>query len=139
MTYLCVATKGFWAELLGVGNFYYELAVRIIECCILEKKKTGCGLIKVSELVNRLNLASSTAGNKITENDVEQAVKSIKSFGSYQIFTIDNISEGDRQPIKFLQSVPRELNTDVMTLFSVANVLNKLRIIIAAKISRQWV
>jgi len=26
-----IANKGFWAEMLGVGDFYYELAVQIIE------------------------------------------------------------------------------------------------------------
>lgn len=25
------ANKGFWSEMLGVGDFYYELAVQIIE------------------------------------------------------------------------------------------------------------
>ena len=25
--------KGFWAEKLGVGDFYYELAVQIVEVC----------------------------------------------------------------------------------------------------------
>lgn len=31
--------KGFWSELLDVGDFYYELAVQIIEVCII----TRCG------------------------------------------------------------------------------------------------
>src|SRR3989338_1665745 len=25
------STKGFWSELLGIGNFYYELAVQIVD------------------------------------------------------------------------------------------------------------
>jgi hypothetical protein len=25
--YLCIANKGFWVDVLGVGDFYYELAV----------------------------------------------------------------------------------------------------------------
>jgi ESCRT-II complex subunit VPS22 len=29
--------KGFWSELLDVGDFYYELAVQIIEVCILTR------------------------------------------------------------------------------------------------------
>ncbi len=28
------SNKGFWAQLLGFGDFYYELAVQIIEICI---------------------------------------------------------------------------------------------------------
>jgi ESCRT-II complex subunit VPS22 len=29
--------KGFWSELLDVGDFYYELGVQIIEVCILTR------------------------------------------------------------------------------------------------------
>lgn len=29
--------KGFWSELLDVGDFYYELAVQIIEVCIITR------------------------------------------------------------------------------------------------------
>ena len=32
--YWLAAGKGFWAEKLGVGDFYYELAVQIVEVCV---------------------------------------------------------------------------------------------------------
>ena len=31
---LFLASKGFWAEMLGVGDFYYELGVQIVEVCM---------------------------------------------------------------------------------------------------------
>jgi hypothetical protein len=31
---ISAANKGFWGELLGVGDFYYELGIEIIEICI---------------------------------------------------------------------------------------------------------
>lgn len=34
--------KGFWSELLDVGDFYYELAVQIIEVCILTRCVPEC-------------------------------------------------------------------------------------------------
>lgn len=38
------AGKGFWSEMLGVGDFYYELGVQIIEVCLALKHRNG-GLI----------------------------------------------------------------------------------------------
>lgn len=35
------AGKGFWAEMLGVGDFYYELGVQIIEVCLALKHRNG--------------------------------------------------------------------------------------------------
>uniref|UniRef100_A0A8C5K3C6 Vacuolar-sorting protein SNF8 n=1 Tax=Jaculus jaculus TaxID=51337 RepID=A0A8C5K3C6_JACJA len=41
--------KGFWSEMLGVGDFYYELCVQIIEVCLALKYRNG-GLITLEEL-----------------------------------------------------------------------------------------
>lgn len=39
---LCsLAGKGFWSEMLGVGDFYYELGVQIIEVCLALKHRNG--------------------------------------------------------------------------------------------------
>lgn len=35
------SSKGFFAELLGVGDYYYELAVQIIEICNSMQDRTG--------------------------------------------------------------------------------------------------
>ena len=35
------ASKGFWAEMLGVGDFYYELGVQIIEVCLATSHRNG--------------------------------------------------------------------------------------------------
>lgn len=36
-----IAGKGFWSEMLGVGDFYYELGVQIIEVCLALKHRNG--------------------------------------------------------------------------------------------------
>lgn len=38
---VCAAGKGFWSEMLGVGDFYYELGVQIIEVCLALKHRNG--------------------------------------------------------------------------------------------------
>jgi ESCRT-II complex subunit VPS22 len=50
---LCAANKGFWAEVLGVGDFYYELAVQVVEICLRTRASNG-GLIYVREMRDRL-------------------------------------------------------------------------------------
>jgi ESCRT-II complex subunit VPS22 len=38
--------KGFWNELLGLGDFYYELGVQIAEACLLARPFNG-GLMEM--------------------------------------------------------------------------------------------
>ena len=45
--------KGFWSELLGVGNFYYELAVQVAQICLATREKNG-GLLDLVELERQL-------------------------------------------------------------------------------------
>ncbi len=40
------SNKGFWAELLGVGNFYFELGVQIVDVCMTTRSANG-GLIEM--------------------------------------------------------------------------------------------
>lgn len=47
------ANKGFWADILGVGDFYYELGVQIIDSCYATKASTG-GLLELGELKRRV-------------------------------------------------------------------------------------
>ncbi|KAI4463965.1 eap30 subunit of ell complex [Holotrichia oblita] len=51
--------KGFWS-VLGIGDFYYELAVQIVEVCLATNHKNG-GLIRLDELRQRL----IKAGDKV--------------------------------------------------------------------------
>ena len=54
------SSKGFWAELLGVGDFYYELAVQVIEVCMATSHLNG-GIITLKELRQRLIKARGKA------------------------------------------------------------------------------
>lgn len=43
------SNKGFWAELLGIGDFYYELGLNIIDICVQTRYQNG-GLMDLSDL-----------------------------------------------------------------------------------------
>jgi ESCRT-II complex subunit VPS22 len=44
------ASKGFWAKLLGVGDFYYELSVQIIEVCLKTKDQVRLTLFLTTRM-----------------------------------------------------------------------------------------
>ncbi len=60
------SNKGFWADLLGVGNFYFELAVQIAETCLVTQSVNG-GLIELSELRGRVKRLRGKSAEDISE------------------------------------------------------------------------
>lgn len=110
------SNKGFWAEILGVGDFYYELSVQIIQICLSTRKSNG-GLIGLDELMRRLQFARSRAGKtsqmEISTDDVRRAIGKVKSLGTG--FGI--IQVGEQQMVV---SVPVELNFDHIAVLNSA-------------------
>ncbi|KAG1699381.1 Vacuolar-sorting protein SNF8 [Nymphon striatum] len=108
--------KGFWAEKLGVGDFYYELGVQIIEVCMATNHRNG-GLIYMEELRNRL-LSSRGGKNKddITIDDLHRAIKKLKILGNG--FSVINLGN-DKYMV---QSVPIELSMDFTSVLEHAQV-----------------
>ncbi|KAI9340920.1 EAP30/Vps36 family-domain-containing protein [Obelidium mucronatum] len=106
------SNKGFWAEVLGVGDFYYELAVQIAEICIATREKNG-GLIDMEDLKKYLEKTRGKNAQPISNEDIAQSIKSISALGNgFEIVTF-----GSR---KMVQSVPRELNKDYETIIAIA-------------------
>jgi len=106
------SNKGFWAEMLGVGDFYYELAVQIIQVCLKTKARNG-GLIDVNELCEHLAKMRGKNSQPISVDDIERATKKVKNLGSgFQLLRVGNQL--------MIQSVPCELNTDHTTVMVVA-------------------
>ncbi|OWR45957.1 vacuolar-sorting protein SNF8 [Danaus plexippus] len=111
--------KGFWS-VLGIGDFYYELGVQIVEVCLATNYKNG-GLITLDELRSRLIAARGRAKKHqdITNEDLLAAVKKLKIFGNG--FTVVSIGKG-----KWLvQSIPGELNLDQTLVLQKASGLGK--------------
>jgi len=104
--------KGFWAELLGVGDFYYELAVQIIEIGLRTRAANG-GLIEVTELVSHLRTMRGSQAQPISEDDIERSIKKMKVLGD----GFNLLSVGSH---KMVQSVPCELNVDHTTALLLA-------------------
>jgi len=99
--------KGFWSEMLGVGDFYYELGVQVIEICVATSHRNG-GVVAVEEILKRLN-QRRRPDNQISSDDVVRAVKKLKVLGSGMEITSSGTSQ-------FIHAIPGELSMDHTTL-----------------------
>ena len=101
-----VSSKGMWTEMLGFGDFYYDLTVQIAEICTAHAPRTG-GLIRLSELLQRLQKARSAAAGEVSKDDVLVAVKRLSRLGGgYTVLPL----KGDNDWL--IQSTPMELSLD---------------------------
>ncbi|XP_004294366.1 PREDICTED: vacuolar protein sorting-associated protein 22 homolog 1 [Fragaria vesca subsp. vesca] len=98
------SNKGFWAELLGIGDFYYELGVQIVDICLATRPHNG-GLINLQELCNLLRQRRKNDREAVSEDDCLRAISKLKVLGN----GFEVISVGKR---KLVRSVPTELNKD---------------------------
>ncbi|ORY00841.1 winged helix DNA-binding domain-containing protein [Basidiobolus meristosporus CBS 931.73] len=106
------SNKGFWGELLGVGDFYYELGIQIIQACMATRDMNG-GLIDLEELQKMVEQSRGKNSQEITKEDIVRAIKTLSPLGSG--FGIIRI--GERQMV---QSIPRELNKDQSEVLALA-------------------
>lgn len=98
------SNKGFWSELLGVGDFYYELSVQIMDICLGTRDSNG-GLISLDELVQRLHALRGKSSQSITIDDVKRAVVKVRVLG--EGLTVVHLGT-----TSMVVSLPCELNRD---------------------------
>ncbi|XP_062549368.1 vacuolar-sorting protein SNF8 isoform X2 [Armigeres subalbatus] len=106
--------KGFWS-VLGMGDFYYELAIQVVEVCLAANHSTG-GLMELNELRSRLVTARGRKQihQEIVNEDIIMAARKLKIFGNgFFVFPV-----GDGQYM--VQSVPGELSLDETSVLSAA-------------------
>jgi len=98
-----------------VNDFYFELAVRVVEVCGQTREENG-GLIGVKEVRERIMRTRMEGGAEITDDDILRAVKALTPLGSsYSTFKV-----GSKL---YIRSVPKELNTDQSAVLEAAQVL----------------
>ncbi|KAG8818959.1 hypothetical protein FRB91_009915 [Serendipita sp. 411] len=111
---------GWWAELLGIGDWQYELGVQIVDICVGTRDRNG-GMIDMQELLRMLNKlrnipvsdATGHASGAVTEDDVLRSIKTLKPLGAgYEVINI-----GSRQMVR---SVVKELDTDQAKVLEIA-------------------
>ncbi|GBG78819.1 hypothetical protein CBR_g28043 [Chara braunii] len=106
------SNKGFWAELLGIGDFYYELGVQIVDICLATRVHNG-GLIDLNELQSLLASKNRASRESVSEDDCLRAIGKLKVLGN----GFEVLSVGRR---KLVRSVPTELSTDHNAILELA-------------------
>ncbi|XP_017845938.1 vacuolar-sorting protein SNF8 [Drosophila busckii] len=107
--------KGFWS-VLGMGDFYYELSVQVVEVCLAANHKTG-GLMELDELRRRLIAArgQSAVHQEITKEDILMAAKKLSIFGNG--FVVHKLGKGKYM----VQSIPGELSMEETNILNAAS------------------
>ncbi|KAK9842946.1 hypothetical protein WJX74_004716 [Apatococcus lobatus] len=98
------SNKGVWAQLLGFGDFYYELGVQIVEACLATRAYNG-GLMDLPALRRYVQRRRGSLADPISEDDILRAIGKLKALGSG--FAVERIGKQ-----ALVRSVPGELNTD---------------------------
>jgi ESCRT-II complex subunit VPS22 len=105
--------KGFWAEILGVVDFYYELSVQISQVqrfrltdkvCIAAREKNG-GLLPLDELIKSLQKMRGASAVEISVADISAAIKSLQVLAGKT--AIQHVDVGSK---KYIAQI--ELSTD---------------------------
>ncbi|KAG8176946.1 hypothetical protein JTE90_013623 [Oedothorax gibbosus] len=110
------SSKGFWADMLGVGDFYYELGVQIVEICLATRHRNG-GLMSLEELRSLLIKSRSLASKQedIGFDDLLRAIDKLRILGE----GFRTIQWGTSKEY-IVQSVPAELNVDHIKVIQMA-------------------
>merc|ERR1712146_569523 len=106
------SNKGFWAELLGVGDFYYQLGVQIIEAGLRTRASNG-GLMDLNDAKTAVQDLRGRKAQAVSVDDIELAIKKLEVLGG----GIRTIKIGKRKMVQF---VPIELDNDHAAVLGVA-------------------
>lgn len=113
------AEKGFWGSMLGIGEFYHELSVKVAEVCLASRSRNG-GIIRVSEVKEiltqrgtKFKFADSNNKSSYSEEDLITCVKKLSKLGSgFRTVKVGRVI--------MIVSVPDELDDDHMQVMSLA-------------------
>lgn len=109
--------KGFWGK-LGMGDFFYELSVKVAEVCLASRSRNG-GIIRVGEVNEILSQRGTrfkfteSKKSSYSDDDIITAVKKLSALGSgFRTVTVGRSV--------MIISVPEELDDDHMQILNLA-------------------
>ncbi|KAH8833571.1 winged helix DNA-binding domain-containing protein [Flagelloscypha sp. PMI_526] len=103
---------GWWAEMLGLGDWQHELGVQIVDICVSTRDING-GMVQMDHLLALLAKLRGLDKAEITENDVARSIKSLEALGAgYRIVDVNGS--------KIVQSVVKEFDDDQTVIMSIA-------------------
>jgi hypothetical protein len=98
------SNKGAWAQLLGLGDFYYELGVAALEAAWASRPSDG-GLVPLAALTRAVARRRGSAADPVSEDDVARALGKLRALGP----GVDVVELGG---VAYVRSVPGDLDPD---------------------------
>lgn len=101
------SSANYWVKLLGVGDFYFQLAIQINEVFLATSHKNG-GILSMDELLSRVvtsRSASLSSTDSITADDIIEAIKKLSVLGG-------NVKVISSKNSYVIHATPSELNSD---------------------------
>ncbi|KAJ7219058.1 EAP30/Vps36 family-domain-containing protein [Mycena pura] len=104
---------GWWAEMLGLGDWQYELSVQIVDVCVSTRDRNG-GLIEMDELLRLVRKLRGVTSGQVTEDDIVRSIKTLQPLAvGYQVVAL---ADGR----KMVRSVVKELDEDQAVVLAIA-------------------
>ncbi|CAD8056894.1 unnamed protein product [Paramecium primaurelia] len=98
-----MSKKTIWSD-LGFGDFYNELAIKILDICAKKYSIYG-GITKITDIIDEFR---KVYGMKVSKSDIERAINTVSSLGGCHIHN------------KYVYTVPIEMSPDFNLLLEVA-------------------
>ena len=129
-----------WTQMLGssVNDFYFELAVRVVEVCRVTRAENG-GMMAVSEIANRVRKGRGIGGGMEVSEYVDMSIQTRKLFINAHVCgccrddvlravqSLEPLSSGFTVmkvgPKQIIRSVPKELNLDQSRVLEAVQVI----------------
>ncbi|KAL7558355.1 hypothetical protein ACA910_004020 [Epithemia clementina (nom. ined.)] len=115
--------KSFWGQLLGMGDFYHELAVKVAEVCLAAKARNG-GIMSLTEVQSilakrktKLGMTNSSS-QKVSKADLQVAISKLSQLGGG--FRTVQVGKST-----MVISVPTELDNDHMQVMTAASAFSE--------------
>ena len=111
------SSKGFWS-ILGVGDYYYQISVLIIDISFRTRAFDG-GIMNIKKMLNLIN--NKRGWNNVSIEDIERSIEKLEVLGNgFRIITIgNNNSNNSNNNERYIISVPMELNNDHQMLMNI--------------------
>lgn len=113
-----LSKKGFWGQVLGMGDFYYELAVKVAEVCYASRTRNG-GIMSVAEVKSILSSRKTkfqlgdTKTKSYSQEDIKTSINKLNKLGGG--FRTVEVGKST-----MIISVPTELDNDHMEIMTLA-------------------
>lgn len=113
-----LSKKGFWGKLLGMGDFYYELAVKVAEVCFASRSRNG-GIISIQQVQSVLSQRQTKfrlgqkSSKTYSKEDIQTAISKLTKLGGG--FRTVRVGQST-----MVVSVPTELDNDHMEIMTLA-------------------